>query len=469
MKAVIVDLQGKSAAALCEDGTFREIPDIGYALGQTIELQASLDETADYAKEAATASESIVKLPAAEGTRSAADNNNRARRGKRFMKMQFSRIAAAAAACFLVMGIGAGTVWAMPYGTVYVDNGSSLAYTINRFDYVLNVDAEDESGEKLIEELNLKKIVNRKIDRAVEETLQQLENAEEGTLSTADSAQSREIEILTDIKNEKHAKNIQERLEKITASAARDGVENTSNNPEENTSGNNMEKGTPAGENNPLNGDNKNPEDEKQNNLNPGDAKQDNKNPKDAKQNNQNPEDAKQNNQNPEDVKQNTINSEDAKQEAGKDLNNPSNKTENIPASDSGISNPPAQNQQNQEKTTNQENSQRTDTAGSSPSGQAPSGTPGRDQSGLPGDSGASDQPGGQSGDSSQTTRDEGVANSPQESDAPGRESVNPSGTEPSGQNPGNPSGAEPSGQNYQPQSKTGHPSGENAPSNGSA
>ena len=36
MKAVIVDLDGQRAAALCEDGSVREVENLDYSLGQEI-------------------------------------------------------------------------------------------------------------------------------------------------------------------------------------------------------------------------------------------------------------------------------------------------------------------------------------------------------------------------------------------------------------------------------------------------
>lgn len=239
MKAVIVDLQGKSAAALCEDGTFKEVPDKGYSPGQIIEIQSSLIDTAECTEETENTCITIAKMPAASGALSTTDDHAaktpKNGSGKRCRSMRIRRIAASAAACFVVLGISAGTVWAMPYGKVYVGNGSSLSYTINRFDYVLDVDAEDESGKKLLDELDTKKIVNRKIDRAVEETLGQMESTdgEAASIITEAPAGDREIEILTDIKNERHARNIQNRLEKITSSAMHNTKEIPAGGPEE--------------------------------------------------------------------------------------------------------------------------------------------------------------------------------------------------------------------------------------------
>lgn len=204
MKAVIVDLQEEKAAALCEDGSVREIADTGYVPGQTIEVPDHVSRAVD------GPAEEKNTLPSGLA-------GHKGRRSRQY----FRQIAAAAAACFLVAGFGAGTVWAMPYGKVYMESGSSLAYTINRFDYVLEVEADNESGEELLEELDLKKIVHRKIDSAVEQTLEQIEQSEVQKESNAASeAGEDKVEIVTEVKNEKHAKELKERLIKITEAAA---------------------------------------------------------------------------------------------------------------------------------------------------------------------------------------------------------------------------------------------------------
>lgn len=220
MKAVIVDLQGERAAVLCEDGSIRDIPDAGYLPGQTLELPGieicAADERSDEI------------MPSA--------NDSRKRRRSR---PRWGQIAGAAAACFLTLGIGAGTVWATPYGKVYMESGSSLAYTINYFDYVLEVDADDQVGQEILEELDLTRIVHKKIDRAVEQTLEQMDenrsktgnktpetSAEKAAADPEEKTVSHpvddgEIEIVTEIRNEKHARKLKERLGKIAEKAVR--------------------------------------------------------------------------------------------------------------------------------------------------------------------------------------------------------------------------------------------------------
>jgi hypothetical protein len=101
VKAVIVDFRDGHAAALRDDGCVVKIRDAGYKLGQVIELHERVQP--------------------------------------RWRRTVFSLAAAAA----LLLSIG-GAAYATPYGTVTLDADSSIQYTINMFDYVLDVHAENE-------------------------------------------------------------------------------------------------------------------------------------------------------------------------------------------------------------------------------------------------------------------------------------------------------------------------------------
>jgi len=134
MKAVIVDLLGGQAAALCEDGRVVKLPDAGYTLGQRIEVHAR----------------------------------------KRTRSKWLRAVSAAAAAAVLVLGIG-GTAWATPYGVVTLDVNPSLEYTINCFDYVLSVSGVNEDGRELLAGMDRKQLVRRHIGDALSASVAQLE------------------------------------------------------------------------------------------------------------------------------------------------------------------------------------------------------------------------------------------------------------------------------------------------------
>ena len=165
MKAVIVDFRDGHAAALRDDGCVVKIRDAGYELGQVIELHE--------------------------------------RAQPRWRRTVFSLAAAAA----LLLSIG-GAAYATPYGTVTLDADSSIQYTINMFDYVLDVHAENEEGEALLAELDIRQFRHRPVDSAITSAMQQLEQRrapEDAVLSVSVSANTR---------NEKHTERLSRELER---------------------------------------------------------------------------------------------------------------------------------------------------------------------------------------------------------------------------------------------------------------
>ena len=165
MKAVIVDFRDGHAAALRDDGCVVKIRDAGYELGQVIELHERVQP--------------------------------------RWRRTVFSLAAAAA----LLLSIG-GAAYATPYGTVTLDADSSIQYTINMFDYVLDVQAKNEEGEALLAELDIRHIRHRPVDSAITSAMQQLEQRrapEDAALSVSVSANTR---------NEKHTERLRRELER---------------------------------------------------------------------------------------------------------------------------------------------------------------------------------------------------------------------------------------------------------------
>lgn len=135
MKAVIVDLVGGQAAALCDDGRVVRLADASYTLGQIVEVHAQ-----------------------------------KPRRPK-----WLRYISSVAAAAVLVTAIGGGVAYATPYGVVSLDVNPSLEYTINRFDYVLSVEGVNEDGQEMLAEMDKKQLVHRRIGDAIEASVAQLE------------------------------------------------------------------------------------------------------------------------------------------------------------------------------------------------------------------------------------------------------------------------------------------------------
>ena len=161
MNAVIVDIRGSSAAAMCENGSIVRVPDANYTVGQIIELREI-----------------------------------RHRRSPSLRK-----IGTVAAAAALILGIGTGTAYATPYGTVTLDTDSAIEYTINRFDRVLRVKALNEEGEAVLETLDVDTIRFRPVEQAIEATLAWQESDDENP-----------IQIVAETKNAQHTERLQEHL-----------------------------------------------------------------------------------------------------------------------------------------------------------------------------------------------------------------------------------------------------------------
>ena len=167
MKAVIVDIRGKEAAALDETGSVVRIPNANYTVGQTIELHEV----------------------------------------KRVRTRVGRRVGTVAASAALILAIGTGTAYAVPYGTVSLDATPSIEYTLNCFNYVLDVRAENEEAETVLAEVGPKNLRHRPIDKAIETTVEQIR--QDGYLEE-DSASLR---IRAEGRPQQHADRLQSRLE----------------------------------------------------------------------------------------------------------------------------------------------------------------------------------------------------------------------------------------------------------------
>ena len=167
MKAVIVDLQGKYAAALDETGSVVRIPNAAYRIGQEIELHT---------------------VPSAR------------------LNMR-RKIAATAAAAVLVLGLGSGTAYALPCGTVSLDAASSIEYTVNCFNYVLDVKGADEEAETVLSEIGKTNLRHRPITQAIETTVEQIR--EDGWLDEEGSS----LQIRAEGRTERYSEQLQKQLD----------------------------------------------------------------------------------------------------------------------------------------------------------------------------------------------------------------------------------------------------------------
>ena len=164
MKAVVVDIQGKYAAVLDESGSIHRISNSGYTLGQEIVWDAKQ-----------------TKRPG-----------------------MWRRLGTAAAAAALMLGIGTGTAYALPCGTVRLEGDAAITYTVNCFDRVLDVQAQDEQGEALLAQLDTDSLRHKSIQQAVSATLEQLET--EGLVEE-------KVEVTSDTFSSRQQQRIQQKLE----------------------------------------------------------------------------------------------------------------------------------------------------------------------------------------------------------------------------------------------------------------
>lgn len=170
MNAVIVDIRKKQAAALDGTGRVVRIPNVNYEIGQTIELHEVKP----------------VRAPT-----------------------MLRRLSTGVAAAVLVAMIGTGTAYAMPYGTVALDGDSSIEYTINCFDYVVDVKASDEEGEALLEEIGARQLRHRRIDAAVATTMDHINQ------HTPADPPEEELHIRAYTGSDRHTDRLREELEPL--------------------------------------------------------------------------------------------------------------------------------------------------------------------------------------------------------------------------------------------------------------
>lgn len=132
MKAVIVDINGKDAAALCDDGRFKKIKNNNYVIGQELTIQAQMIR---FPKQAAIAASAAVVI----------------------------------AACG---GFGTYT-WSNPISYVSLDINPSIAYSLNEFDRVIAVDGMNDEGAAIVDAIG-GSLKNTDISTALTITVEQL-------------------------------------------------------------------------------------------------------------------------------------------------------------------------------------------------------------------------------------------------------------------------------------------------------
>jgi len=171
MKAVIVDLRGRYAAALAENGAVLKIKNMKYDIGQEVSLYRA----------------DSARTPSAG----------------RLIK----KVCSAAAAAAVICTAGAAAAYAMPYGTVSLEAEPSIQYTINCFDYVLDVSATGEEGETVLSSLDTGSLRHRRVSEAVGATLEFMKEQEEPGDAPV------QVRVMAETRSEDHTAKLQRELD----------------------------------------------------------------------------------------------------------------------------------------------------------------------------------------------------------------------------------------------------------------
>ena len=174
MNGIVVDRKDGHAAVLCDDGAIVRIPDAAYELGQRVELH----------------------------------------RPARHTGSTLRRIAAIAAAAAAAAALGVGTAYALPCGTVSLDGQTSVEYTINCFDYVLDARPVDSEGARALSGMDMTKLRHRKISAAVAATAAHLERS--GALTSGEKP----VRITAGTISAAHAQSLEQTLAETVERAA---------------------------------------------------------------------------------------------------------------------------------------------------------------------------------------------------------------------------------------------------------
>ncbi len=167
MNAIIIDICENQAAVLDKNGCIRRIHNAGYAIGQAVELHD-------------------------RGTT------------RRINIQRFITSGIAAAAMIAV--IGSGVAYALPYGTVAMEGNPSVEYTINCFNYVLDIRMTDTEDDDLLGKIDLHQIRHHYVKNAVLATMDQFERIgfEENPENT--------IRLSVETQNKRHTELLQQEL-----------------------------------------------------------------------------------------------------------------------------------------------------------------------------------------------------------------------------------------------------------------
>ncbi|MDD3172640.1 MAG: hypothetical protein PHF63_03035 [Herbinix sp.] len=135
MNAVVVELKNNVAAVLSDDGCVVTIKNNDYEIGQIIQ----------------------IKNPSIRFTKKIG-------------------MLAASAAAIVICSVGT-WAYASPYTYVSIDVNPSIEFTVNRFDHVLHVNAVNDDGEEILNDITLDELKHKTIQEALTNTVDQISEA----------------------------------------------------------------------------------------------------------------------------------------------------------------------------------------------------------------------------------------------------------------------------------------------------
>ncbi|OQB20480.1 MAG: Anti-sigma-I factor RsgI [Firmicutes bacterium ADurb.Bin182] len=135
MKAVVVEIRGRSAAVLSRDGCIKKVQNENFAIGQVIEMKE-----------------------------------------KTSFKAGKLKVWAAAAAALIILVGGTSALASAPYSYVSVDVNPSIELTLNLFDRVISVEAVNEDGAEVLSRIDVNKLNNQNINDAITKIITEISN-----------------------------------------------------------------------------------------------------------------------------------------------------------------------------------------------------------------------------------------------------------------------------------------------------
>jgi hypothetical protein len=128
-------------------------------------------------------------------------------------RFKTGRLAAIAAACFLVILGGGAVAYYTPVTYVSLDVNPSIEYSVNMFDRVISAEGVNDDGTEILNQIDLDSLKNKSIDEAVAFTIDEI--AKEGYLNASDAG----IVITTSADNMENADALAKELEQAASDA----------------------------------------------------------------------------------------------------------------------------------------------------------------------------------------------------------------------------------------------------------